>query len=141
LKITPDLSDPKHPVWLAGFSQHRAATAVHDDLWAIACVMDDGYSRLGIVGLDAIGFFQDDVVRVRRRLAPELKLDYAIVCSTHNHSTPDLMGLWGPDFLHTGVDQRYRDQVITACVDTLTVALSNLAPARVAIHEIPTKPQ
>src|SRR5262249_51192310 len=101
MKITPDLSDARHPVWLAGFSQHRVATGVHEDLWAIACVIDDGYSRLGIVGLDAIGFFQDDVVRVRRQLPLELKIDYAIICSTHNHSTPDLMGLWGPDFLHT----------------------------------------
>jgi hypothetical protein len=32
MKINPDLSDPKHPIWLAGFSQHRAATAIHDDL-------------------------------------------------------------------------------------------------------------
>src|SRR6187455_1866832 len=58
VKITPDLN-PKHPVWLAGFSQHRAATAVHDDLWAVAAVIDDGWTRLGIVSLDAIGFFQD----------------------------------------------------------------------------------
>ena len=139
-KITPDLTDPKHPVWLAGFNQHRAATGVHDDLWAIACVIDDGYSRLGMVALDAIGFFQEDVVRVRRRLAGGLNLDYTIICSTHNHSTPDLMGLWGPNYLHTGVDQRYREQVIAACAGVLSGAVSNLAPARVAIHEIPTDP-
>jgi hypothetical protein len=53
-------------MWMAGFSQHRAATAFHDDLWAIACVLDDGHARLGVVGLDAIGFFHDDVVAVRR---------------------------------------------------------------------------
>lgn len=140
VRISPDVSDPKHPVWVAGFSQHRAATSVHDDLWAVACVIDDGWSRLGIVSLDAIGFFHDDVVRVRRSLPPELKLDYAIVCSTHNHSTPDLMGLWGPDFLHTGVDQDYRDQVIAAAAAALGSAVTNLEPARVAFHEIPTNP-
>src|SRR6266446_6745481 len=46
-RINPDLSDPKRPVWVAGFSQHRAATAIHDDLWAVACVLDDGHTRLG----------------------------------------------------------------------------------------------
>lgn len=140
LKIDPDLSDPRRPVWIAGFGQHRAATLIHDDLWAVACVLDDGYTRLGIVALDAIGFFHDDVIAVRRQLAAEWKLDYIVVGSTHNHSTPDLMGLWGPDFLHTGVDPRYRQAVIEASVQALGQAVAALQPARVAFHEIPVLP-
>ncbi len=136
--INPDLSDTNHPIWIAGFSQHRAATKVHDDLMAIACVLDDGQTRLGIVALDAIGFFHDDVVAARRRLAREWRLDYTIICATHNHSTPDLMGLWGPDYLHTGVDPRYREQVVAACVKTLGEAVVQLQPARVTFHQIPT---
>lgn len=141
VKINPDLSDPKRPVWVAGFSQNRAATAIHDDLWAIACVLDDGHARVGIVGLDAIGFFHDDVVAVRRACAAEWKLDYAIVCSTHNHSTPDLMGLWGPNILRTGVDPQYRQQVIAAAAKALGDAVAALQPARVAFHEIPMSPE
>jgi hypothetical protein len=137
VNINPDLSDAKRPVYLAGFGQNRRATALHDDLRAVACVLDDGHARLGIVALDAIGFFHDDVVRVRRRLAADWKLDYTIVCSTHNHSTPDLMGLWGPHVLRSGVDARYKQQVITACVTALGHAVSNLQPARLALHEIP----
>ncbi len=141
VKINPDLSNPNHPVWIAGFSQNRAATAIHDDLWAIACVVDDGYSRVGIVGLDAIGFFHDDVVAVRRGCAAEWKLDYAIVCSMHNHSTPDLMGLWGPDALHSGVDPRYRGHVIAAAIEALGGAVTALQPAHVAFHEIAVPPE
>lgn len=141
VKINPDLSDPKRPVYIAGFSQNRKATAIHDDLWAIACVVDDGYARFGMVALDAIGFFNDDVVQVRRRLAAEWKLDYALVCSTHNHSTPDLMGLWGPSPLRSGVDPRYKEQVIAACVTALGGAVTNLQPARLALHEIPCPSQ
>ena len=137
VKINPDLSNPKRPVYIAGFSQNRKATAIHDDLWAIACVVDDGYSRLGMVALDAIGFFNDDVVQVRRLLAADWKLDYAVLCSTHNHSTPDLMGLWGPSPLHSGVDPGYKAQVIAACVAALGDAVTNLQPARLAMHEIP----
>jgi len=137
VKINPDLTDPKRPVWVAGFSQNRAATGIHDDIWAIACVLDDGHSRLGIVVLDAIGFFHDDVVAVRRACDPAWKLDYAIVCSTHNHSTPDLMGLWGPSPLRSGVDNRYRQQVIAAASKALGDAVTVLQPTRVAFHEIP----
>jgi len=134
--INPNLSDPKRPVWLAGFSQNRAATALHDSLWAHACVLDDGYTRLGIVSLDAIGLFHDDVIEVRRRLDPQWRLDYTIVCSTHNHSTPDLMGLWGPHPLKTGVDPRYRAQVLTATTQALGQAIEALTPACVGFHEI-----
>ena len=136
VKINPELSNPNRPVYLAGFGQNRKATALHDDLWAIACVIDDGWSRLGIVTLDAIGFFHDDVVRVRRRLAPEWKIDYAIVCSMHNHSTPDLMGLWGRDFLHSGVDGQYLETVRGACVTAFGKAVANLQPARISCHEV-----
>jgi hypothetical protein len=137
VKINPDLSDPKRPVWVSGFGQNRKATAIHDDIWAIACVLDDGYTRLGIVGLDSIGFFHDDVVAVRRACQAAWKLDYTVVASMHNHSTPDLMGLWGPNPLRSGVDQRYRQQVIAAAAKALGDAVSALQPARVAFHEIP----
>ncbi len=140
LKINPDLSNPNDPIYLAGFDQNRTATNIHDDLWAVACVLDDGHTRLGIVALDAIGFFHDDVIRVRQKLAAEWKLDYAVVCSTHNHSTPDLMGLWGPDYLHTGVNPRYLQHVIDAAAQSLGDAVKALQPARLALHEIPTKP-
>jgi hypothetical protein len=140
VKINPDLSDTNRPIWLAGFNQHRAATRIHDDLWAVACVIEDGPTRLGIASLDAIGFFHDDVAAVRRHLNPASKLTYSVVCATHNHSTPDLIGLWGPDYLHTGVDAGYRAQVIAATAKALDDAAAALQPARVAVHEIPTAP-
>lgn len=137
VKINPDLADPKRPVWVAGFGQKRAATGIHDDLWAIACVVDDGHARLGMVALDAIGFFHDDVVAVRGACAEAWGLDYVVVSSTHNHSTPDLMGLWGPHPLRSGVDPKYRDQVIAAAAKSLGDAVAALQPARVSYHEIP----
>src|SRR4030095_7692475 len=63
--ITPDL---RKRVWLAGFGNGRAATAIHDDIYAVASVIDDGEHRVGIVALDAIGFFHDEVLAVRRSL-------------------------------------------------------------------------
>ena len=135
-KINPTLGDSKHPIWIAGFGQRRAATAIHDDLWAVACVIDDGRTRLGIVALDSIGLFHDDVIRVRRAISPQSGIAYAVVCATHNHSTPDLMGLWGPDYLHTGVDSQYRDQVIASAARALDEAASALQPARVRFRQI-----
>jgi hypothetical protein len=136
VKINPELWDTNRPVWLAGFSQKRAATSIHDDLWAVACVVDDGSTRVGIVALDAIGFFHDDVVAVRRRCDPQWKLDYTVICSTHDHSAPDLLGLWGPNYLRTGVTAGYRRQVIAGATLALGEAVGAMQPARVAFHEL-----
>jgi hypothetical protein len=92
-----------------------------------------------MVALDAIGLMHDDVLAVRRRLAPELRIAYAVVCSTHTHSAPDLLGMWGTG-LSSGVDPRYREQVIAAAASALNRAAGALEPARVAFHEIPLSP-
>ena len=128
--INPDLSDPSRPVWVAGFHHNRAATAVHDDLEAVACVIDDGKTRIGIVALDAIGFFHDDVIRVRQRCQSQLRLDYLMVCSTHNHTTPDLLGLWGPSTYQSGVNPAYKEQVIAFAARAVEQAAQNLVPTR-----------
>jgi hypothetical protein len=65
-------------------------------------------------------------------------LDYTIVCSTHNHTTPDLLGLWGPNYLRTGVNKDYREQVIAASAQVLGDAVATLRPVNVAFHEIKT---
>lgn len=141
VKVTPPVGPGHPPVWIAGFSQGRAATGVHDDLFAVALVVDDGHSRLGIVSVDSIGIFNDDVIRVRRRLTSDLKFDYVVVCATHNHSTPDLMGLWGPSPLQSGVDAQYRDQVIDGAAEALKIAVSQLQPAEMSLREIPVDPK
>jgi hypothetical protein len=138
--INPSLGDPRRPVWLAGFSNHRAATSQHDDLQAIACVLDDGRTRIAIAVFDAIGFFHDDVLEVRQQLPADWRLDYTVVCSTHNHSTPDLMGLWGKSPFQTGVDPQYRQQVIAGAVKALGEAVASLQPASLTLGEIPTPP-
>ncbi len=138
--ITPVVTNASRPVWLAGFSQNRAATGVHDPLQVNATVIEDGPTRVGIAVLDSIGFFYDDVIEVRRACQEELKLSYVIVCSTHNHSTPDLMGLWGPNPWTSGIDPNYRKQVIQSAARAFKDAVASLQPAHVSLHEIKTPP-
>ena len=57
---------------------------------------------------------------LRQRLTPALGLAYAVIAATHNHSTPDLMGLWGPHPLSSGVDPAYRERVIATAARTLS---------------------
>jgi hypothetical protein len=99
-------------VWLAGFHNSRAAQAVLDPLWARAMVLDAGDVKMALVVIDMIGFGNDEVIASRKliqQINPEL--DYVIITSTHVHSSPDLMGMWGASEYERGVDPNYLDQV------------------------------
>src|SRR5690606_8088771 len=98
-------------VWIAGFQNGRPATDAHDPLWARALVIEvtpdaaDATTRrplrIGLVALDLIGLFHTSVLRIREAIATKGDggrplVDYLLVASTHTHSGPDTLGLWGP---------------------------------------------
>lgn len=136
--INPDIHNSPTPFWIAGFGQGRAATGNYDGIWAIASVVDDGRTRVAIVAIDAIGFFHDDVVAVRRLLRSSLKINYCIIASTHNHEVPDLMGLWGPKPWKRGVDEQYLNAVKLGIVQAVQKAVRALQPATMELYEVPT---
>ena len=127
-------------VWMAGFQNKRAAQGVKDDLMAVTAVIDDGQTRIGIISADTIGLMRKFVLSVREDVPEEWGLDYIMVHATHNHEGPDTQGLWGPSFLKSGVDDRYMEQLKTAFINSLKIALDNLEPAEMSLALIPTNP-
>lgn len=123
--ITPELKAEK-PVWLAGYSAGRRATAIHDPLFVRAAVLDDGQNRVAIASVDLVGLQYETVQRIRARLP---KLHYVLVGSTHNHEGPDVIGLWGRNLIHRGVDEAYLELVIDRTVQAIEQAQERLAPA------------
>lgn len=107
-------------VWMAGFQNSRAATAVRDasvgirgegdGLWARALILRQGNTTVGFVAIDAIGWMYDDVVRMRAAARDAgLDLDHLVVHSSHVHEGPDTMGIYGPTISITGYDPRYAE--------------------------------
>jgi hypothetical protein len=126
--------------WMAGFGLGRAAKSVHDPMVAAAAVLDDGKKRIGFVVIDSIGFMNDDVEDVRRRLPAALKVDHLIVVSTHDHEVPDLQGLWGPSTGITGVNPTYLEFVKSKMVAAVAGAVSMMKPAEIRAIERPLSP-
>ncbi len=118
--------------WLAGFHNRRPANGVHDSIWARTVIIDDGTSRIALVSLDAIGFFHDQVVEARKRLPGNLNVDYCMIASTHVHETPDLLGIWGPSVLKSGVDKAYFELVINSIILSVEQAVADIEP--VSLH-------
>ena len=121
-------------MWLAGFQNGRPANSVHDEMWARAVAFRKGSTTLAIVALDVVGFFFDDVLKVRAAL--ELRgvdVDHVIVSSTHVHEAPDTLGQWGPGSGVRGVNDEWFAQVIANTADAVEQAVGRLEPATLTV--------
>ena len=128
------------PVWVAGFSAGRAATGVHDDVWARVITLEQGDVSYAIVSYDLVGFFHPDVVKLRLKAAAAgLDFDHIMVSSTHQHEGPDTMGLWGATNFETGYDADYIDFILEKTVQALRSAKESqeVATMKVARTEAP----
>ncbi len=116
-------------VWMAGFQNRRPANGIHDNLWARTMVLDNGNKRIAIVSVDIIGFMHDDVIDVRNKIPKDLHITYSIICSTHTHEGPDMLGLWGKTYLKSGVNRDYMNFVKSKIVESIVSATMSLQPA------------
>jgi hypothetical protein len=130
--ITPDVNAGR--VYMAGFGNNRVATGVHDDLWVRCLALGAGNDKLVLCGVDLIGFFYDDVLKVRARVkAARSDVAQVIVASSHDHEGPDTMGLWGASPLQSGIDPAYLGTLDDRVAATALQAVQSLAPARLVL--------
>ncbi len=117
-------------VWIAGFSNKRAANGINDKVWARTMVVDDGKSRIAMTSIDAIGFMNDDIIDARQLVSEEAGITYSVISSTHTHESPDLIGMWGSSPFKSGVDPEYLTMVKKNIAKSIEEAVANLKPAK-----------
>jgi hypothetical protein len=122
--ITPKVGGDK-PVYMAGFGHNRAATKVHDPLFARAVVLRHDGKKVALVSVDLVGFFHANVTRVRQALPG---FTYVLVSSTHNHEGPDTLGLWGENAFKSGIDKDYVSAVEEKIVKAVKAAEAAARP-------------
>lgn len=134
IDITPSLRDP---VYIAGFAPNRTATAILHPLGISALLLEDGAGgRICLVTADLIGLLNPVIERIRSRVVHLLAPDQLLVCSTHTHSGPDTLGLWGRSFCgipyRSGVDSNYLDRVVEAAGQAVEEACEARRPVTLA---------
>jgi hypothetical protein len=129
--------NPSIGAFIAGDKQNRRFTAVHDSLYAKAVVITNGSERIAFVTLDCIGLLYPDVLRIRERTAAlcDFPAERIIVTSTHTHSGPDVVGIWGSDYQHSGVDSVYMDFLVNTAATQVKLAAEKKQPVTVAVAQ------
>ena len=123
---------PKPGAYIAGGDQNRKFTGVHDDLYVKAVVISNETTSIAIFTVDCIGMLYPQLLQVRQavlKMVPEFPADQIIMSSTHTHSGPDVVGLWGPDLQHSGVDNIYLREIVATAASQIVKAYQNRKPA------------
>jgi hypothetical protein len=137
---------PEPGLFIAGDARNRRFAGAHDPLFAKAVLLHDGATALAIVTVDNIGLTRPDIEAIRQRAAtaaalPELTADRIVVSSTHTHSGPDVVGMWGEHELASGRDAAYMERLVETAAAQVAAAAAGLRPAtlRVAsgLHDLP----
>jgi len=128
--INPDVG-----MFIAGDKQNRRFTGIHDSIYAKAIVLNDGNSSLAIVTIDCIGLLYPDVQKIRAKGSAlvtniDLPKERIIVTSSHTHSGPDVVGIWGPSQGESGVDSAYMNRMITIAAKQIEKAAQSMNRAK-----------
>ena len=130
--ITPELNG--HTVYLAGFGHNRVATGVHDDLYARCLALEIAKQALVICAVDLIGLFYDDILTIRKAFEQKASPStFLIVASTHTHAGPDMLGIYGPRTLESGIDPKYMDWADQRIAATAANAVLAMEPAQLEL--------
>lgn len=128
--ITPDLQSEK--TLLAGYdATGRKPEGVHDPLYARLVLLREGGTTVALVGLDLLGFYHNDVADLRARAGYDAPGRSLFLSSTHTHSGPDTLGLWGSLPGVSGVNTSYQRRIKEKIAEALKRLESQLRPVRV----------
>jgi hypothetical protein len=127
-------------IYLGGFGNDRIARAPFDPIWVRTVYIADpaGGPSIALVSIDVIGYFGDRVPLVvarARALDPAFDAGQVIVAHTHDHSSIDMIGLWGPlapgEAVPTdGTYPKYERYVEEKMARSLVAAFQARRPAR-----------
>ncbi len=120
------------PVYRAGYKMGEAEelTRAVDEISLRCLSIESDDTKIVFLSLDLIGLFRDFTDELASRLAPHgLTPENLIVATTHMHSGPDTMGLWGRSLGESGYNEKYGGFLLNASAKAVGKALASAKPA------------
>ena len=106
-------------LYLAGGKPNRPFIDVHDNLYVKAVTIANAENNITILSFDCIGLLYPQLEAIRSKIRQEVPIinaDHIVMSSTHTHAGPDVVGIWGKDFMHTGVNQKHMKKIVSQAV-------------------------
>jgi neutral ceramidase len=131
---------PTEPLWMAGYaSRTKPADGKVTELWLKALALEDARGhRAVIISADLLGFPQS----IRQHTCAALKEKFALepdqilLAASHTHSGPVLRGalldIYPLEQNQIAMIERYTADLETRIVETVSKAIADLAPVRLA---------
>ena len=116
---------PTDTAFIAGHSHNRIFQGVNDDIYVKAAVIGNDHNKVAILSFDCIGLLYPQLLEIRELVKqgnPEFPIENIVMTSTHTHSGPDVVGLWGKNLMHSGVDPKYMNDLISKAADAIISA-------------------
>ncbi|GAB4335916.1 MAG: neutral/alkaline non-lysosomal ceramidase N-terminal domain-containing protein [Candidatus Abyssubacteria bacterium] len=120
------------PVYRAGYKMGEAERLANvvDNLFLRCLTIEKGATRVIFLSLDLIGLFRDFTDALAERLAAHgVPRESLLVATTHTHSGPDTMGLWGPSLGQSGYNERYGEFLLKESERAIVHALHSAVSA------------
>ena len=126
--------NPGTGAFIAGGKNDRHFTGIHDSIFVKAIVVSDANNQMAILTFDCIGLLYPILLDIRKEAAlqiPSTSLNPAniMMASTHTHSGPDVVGIWGANQMTSGVDSQYMKRLVQNAVAVIVTAIKNKQPA------------
>jgi len=133
--INPDTGS-----FIAGDKQNRHFKGIHDSLYIKVVFVSDSKNSLAILTVDCIGILYPTLLEIRKAVsgqipASEFDPSHIVLSSTHTHSGPDVVGLWGADQASSGVNDAYMKKLLTIAASKITEAWKKRKPAHISWAE------
>lgn len=130
--------NPNPGDFIAGHTPNRKFEGILDDLYAKVLYISDGPKSIVLVTIDCIGFLHSDLISIREEVNkynPPFSAENIIISSTHTHSGPDVVGLWGENLSKSGVNPDYMKFLIQSISNAIADAYKNRKAANVLYAE------
>ena len=115
-------------LYMAGGKPNRPFTDVHDSLYVKAIVVSDGKTELAIITFDCIGLLYPELKKIRALIKEKIAdfpINQIIMSSTHTHAGPDVVGIWGKDLGHSGVNESHMQLIVERAANAIEGAMKN----------------
>ena len=98
-------------------------------------MLSNSNNNLTILTFDCIGLLYPQLQEIRAKIKvelPSINAEHIVMSSTHTHAGPDVVGIWGKDLAHSGVNNKHMQLIVNRAVEAIKEATEARKPVSIS---------